>query len=563
MSSCLSEQQLRDLAAGQVDPEQAALWKTHIETCHICHEVFDEWVQNLQYAHELQDCLSPSSSVSIPSLRVSELMNFSHETSKPEDDVKDSIPGYQIIREIHRGGQGIVYLAVQESTKRKVAVKVLLEGPFAGPRSRWRFEREVKLVAALNHPNIVTIHDSGLAQGRHFYAMDYVRGLPLDDYMRFKSPSVRDTMLLFAQICEGMSHAHRRGVIHRDLKPSNVLVTDEGVPYIVDFGLAKVFDVKAGTVLATESGNLLGTLRYMAPEQTGGNPDAIDTRTDVYALGVVLYELLTDSPPYETGADLATAVKSILKVDPVRPSKRHKGLDGDLDAIVLKAMDKDPRRRYGTASELAQDVSAWLEGRPIAARSDSSFYVLYKLAYRHGFETAVIVSLLLAIGGFGTVALEAYWWGQGALAQKAQSDRATVTSNNELNLHLEKSGQVARTESLGWFLAEWQAGRTARAAQIQAALQPDSSESKAMAFLLDDSATLEQLLSKLPIEDRPLAYFVGGERACKHGRVQEALAYFDRCMQSPGNGWMKPAAKARLEQLRQDSGDGKASVSPH
>src|SRR4029079_17617688 len=179
---------------------------------------------------------------------------------------EDCIPGYDIIREIHRGGQGVVYEAVQQATRRTVAVKVLLEGPFASERARWRFEREVKLVATLRHPNIIIIHDSGIAHGHYFFAMDYVRGQPLDTHIRLAQPPLRSVVLMFREICDAVAYAHRRGVIHRDLKPSNILVTPEGAPCVLDFGLAMIISEdqqEANRAGLTVPGNLMGTLRYM------------------------------------------------------------------------------------------------------------------------------------------------------------------------------------------------------------------------------------------------------------------------------------------------------------
>lgn len=210
------------------------------------------------------------------------------ETRSPDTGLlSDAIPGYRILKEIHRGGQGVVYQAIQLSTKRKVALKVMLEGPFAGPASKRRFEREIELVGTLRHPNIVPIFDSGIAQGRFFYAMDYIRGAPLNRDAGAESRSVEDTLRLFAKVCSAIDHAHQKGIVHRDLKPSNILVDERGEPYVVDFGLAKVGGAAAdASLLVSVTGQVMGTPAYMSPEQAAGRPDEVDMRSDVYALGL-------------------------------------------------------------------------------------------------------------------------------------------------------------------------------------------------------------------------------------------------------------------------------------
>ena len=232
----------------------------------------------------------------------------------------DSFPGYHLIREIHRGGQGVVYQALQESTKRKVAVKVLREGPLAEPRERMRFEREVAILGSLSHPGLVAIHDSGQAAGHFFYVMDYIRGQPLDVYMASGERTVRETMELFAKVCDAVNAAHLKGVIHRDLKPRNILIDADGQPHVVDFGLAKVGGA-ASEQFVTVTGQFVGSLPWASPEQAEGRTEQLDIRTDVYSLGVILYELLTDALPYDvSGVVLPDAVRMICESPPRRPS---------------------------------------------------------------------------------------------------------------------------------------------------------------------------------------------------------------------------------------------------
>jgi len=295
----------------------------------------------------------------------------------------------------------------------------------------------------------------------------------------------------------------------------------------------------------------MGTVRYMSPEQTMGDPDGIDTRTDVYALGVILYELLTDIAPYPTNIELTEAIKNIREFDPCRPSKLRKEINTDLDAIVLKAMSKEPARRYLSAGELGEDLLAWLDGRPVSARSTSSFYVIRKLAFRHGFETLVVATLILIIVGFSAISLENYVRAQNALEQKATSDRAVVTMQSQQDTLLNANHYpFVRRLKLGWFLLEWREGRIDEARRIQSLTAADAPEYKAMAFLLGDSNDVDQLRAALRPKEQSLADFVVGERAAKAGRIDEAIEAFEACANTAGDDLLQQPAKARLTQLR-------------
>jgi tetratricopeptide (TPR) repeat protein len=310
---------------------------------------------------------------------------------------RDSFTGYDISEEVHRGGQAVVYRAIQMATKRKVAIKVMKEGPFAGPADKARFDREVQILGQLNHPNIVTIHDSGEAAGHFYYTMDYISGQPLDKYMAARQRSITDTLRLFAKVCDAVNAAHLRGVIHRDLKPSNIRVDAAGEPYILDFGLAKVITSDAEAPLMTMTGQFVGSLPWASPEQAEGSPSKIDLRTDVYSLGVILYQVLTGDFPYNVSGAMRDVLDRIITTEPARPSSIRHRIDNEVDTIVLKCLAKEPERRYQTAGELARDIHHYLTGEPIEAKRDSLVYMLRKHLRKYKLPVAVAAAFVVVV----------------------------------------------------------------------------------------------------------------------------------------------------------------------
>ena len=308
------------------------------------------------------------------------------------------IPGYRILREIHRGGQGVVYQAMQESTHRKVAIKVLKEGPLADLTELTRFDREVDILSRLNHPHIVAIHDRGLAAGHAFFVMDYVPGRPLDAYVAGADLSTREILELFRKMCEAVNVAHLRGVIHRDLKPGNTRIDDEGEPHILDFGLAKLTrDAASSAAPMTITGQFVGSLPWASPEQAEGQSDLVDIRTDVYSLGVILYQLLTGTFPYPVSGQMNDVVHSIVHANPIRPSMHARNLDRDVEVILLKCLEKEPERRYQSAGELARDIQRFMNEEPIEARPASSIYQLRQFARRNKIMIAAAAAVFAAL----------------------------------------------------------------------------------------------------------------------------------------------------------------------
>ena len=320
------------------------------------------------------------------------------------------VEGYKLIEEIGRGGMGVVYRALQVSTKRVVALKVMLGGPFASEIARKRFRREVELAARLQHPAIVRVLEGGDVAGQPYYAMDYVAGRRLNRYLAASQPDVRTMLSLFMRLCQVVEYAHQRGVINRDLKPANVLIDEEGNPHILDFGLAKATDqAKTDGALSTRvslPGQVMGTLSYLSPEQASGIPEQIDAHTDVYALGTMLFEALTGSLPLDTTGRASEVIQRIVETTPTRPSSLSNRVDGELETIMLKALEKEQTRRYQSAAEMADDIRRYLEGEPILARRPSSFYVLGKKLRKH--RLAVILSV--AVVALGLIGLAAGVW---------------------------------------------------------------------------------------------------------------------------------------------------------
>ncbi len=311
--------------------------------------------------------------------------NFTNELPKLE--------GYDLIEEIGRGGMGVVFEAFQQSTGRRVAVKFMIESDAAGEQARHRFEREVELVARLQHQHIVSVLDSGVNRGRYFYVLEFIEGVPLDSYLVPGECEVRKAVALIASIAEAVDYAHQRGVLHRDLKPSNILIDSRGEPHILDFGLAKAIDPasKRGVDMTLSSpGQIIGTLGYMSPEQSRGQYGQMSVRSDVYSLGALMYQVLTGTLPCPIDGPLSDVLRGIAETEPPMASTIRKGLGADIDAILFKTLEKGPHRRYATAGEFAADLHRFLKQESVMARPPSKLVNISKFILRNKAVSAVV-----------------------------------------------------------------------------------------------------------------------------------------------------------------------------
>jgi tetratricopeptide (TPR) repeat protein len=316
---------------------------------------------------------------------------------------------YADLRELQRGGQGVVYAARQLSTGREVALKVMPRGTLHTRRQEQRFEREIDLASSLAHPHVVPVFDRGVTEdGRQYFVMELIDGLAVDRHVEHERLDVPGRLELFDRICAAVAYAHRRGIIHRDLKPENLLVDGSGEPRVLDFGLAKLHtDDGERHSLVTQAGEFVGTLAFASPEQVRGDPADVDVRTDVYALGVVLYRLLTGEHPYPVGGAIGDAIEHITSTDPPRPSKRAAGLDADLDALCLTCLTKSPDDRYPSVDALRADLRNWRDDLPLQARSDRRGYVLRRTLHRYRWPLAGVAVAFVALVITTLVSLDA------------------------------------------------------------------------------------------------------------------------------------------------------------
>jgi serine/threonine-protein kinase len=326
-----------------------------------------------------------------------------------------TVAGYQILGELGRGGMGVVYKALQRGLHRLVALKMILAGHHADDKQRARFHTEAEAVARLQHPNIVQIHEVGEHEGLPYFSLEFVDGEPLDKKIAGIPQAPRLAAQMVETLARAMHFAHEQGIVHRDLKPANILMTRDGIPKIADFGLAKCLE--AADSGQTKSGTLVGTPSYMAPEQARGDVRVVGPLSDLYALGAILYELLTGRPPFQ-GASAMDTVTRVTRDDPVPPARLQPRTPLDLETICLKCLQKEPASRYADCFELAEDLHRFLTGEPIRARPVGHVERVWRWCRRNPTLAAAATAILLL---FLVVSVGSTW---AAFAIRAQKELA-------------------------------------------------------------------------------------------------------------------------------------------
>ena len=331
------------------------------------------------------------------------------------------LPGYEILAELGRGGMGVVYQARQLSLNRVVALKTLLRGPDARPREAEGFRAEALAIARLQHPHIVQVFDIGEHQGRLYFCMEYMEGGSLRSRLAGRPQPPAEAAKLVETLARAVHHAHGRGVVHRDLKPGNILLGADGSPRIADFGLAKLLDASGGT----GEGVVMGTASYMAPEQAEGNSRHAGAAVDIWALGALLYEMLTGRPPFR-GDTVTATIAQVLTAKPAPPSRLNPQTPPELDAICLRCLQKDPARRYPTAAALADDLARFPAGRPPAPAPRRSRRLLW------GAAAAVVLTLALLAATVGWRALTGWPSGDGTAAAAPHWEAFQIAQDNDV-----------------------------------------------------------------------------------------------------------------------------------
>ncbi|MCG8406080.1 MAG: serine/threonine protein kinase [Phycisphaerales bacterium] len=445
------------------------------DQAHCIQEVVNRWLKQRDAGVDIESELIEQHPDLLPELRdelqKAKMLAIAHEASLSssssealsgceaglkEDQrlLEAALTSYRIIRRIDFGGQGAVYQAVQKATNRHVAIKVLLDGPLASEIRMRRFEREVKLISRLRHQNIVTLHDSGVVNGRPYFVMEFVDGVPIDDHILYHLPTVDDCVRLFVKVCRALAYAHQRGIIHRDLKPANILIDMSGEPKLLDFGLAKALhdEFEEEVLSITTPGRVVGTLPFLSPEQVEEHEEVVDVRTDIYSLGVILYRLLSGAFPYPVDVGTTAVYKNIVHADPVSLRKRiaagdtddrcTKGdIKEDLDHIVLKALAKEKDRRYQSVLELADDLDRYLRGEAVEARADGGLYIFKKTLRRYRIHVASLCAILVVL--FVASVFSTKQW------LTAREEREEATSQREIARQVADIAQLSLDDFIG------------------------------------------------------------------------------------------------------------------
>jgi serine/threonine-protein kinase len=442
--------------------------RTPEEVCRTCPELLEPVRAGWQQVRALQaevDAIFPESA---PVDLANQDGIEPRQQSRPD---LPSICGYDVQDVLGRGGMGVVYKAWHLRLRRPVAVKMLLAGAYAQPHELKRFLREAETIAGLSHPNIVQVHEAGDVDGRPYFTMELVEGGSLFEKIAGIPQSAREAAALVASVAEAVHVAHQRGIVHRDLKPGNILLTADGTPKLTDFGVARHL---AGTAGLTQTGVPLGTPSYMAPEQAEGKSRHVGPAADTYALGAILYELLTGRAPFR--AETATeTLRQVVSQDPVPPSRLNGKVPRDLETICLKCLQKEPGKRYTTAAELAADLGRFLRHEPIRARPTGRVEHFLRWVRRRPAAAGLLaVSLLLVlVGGVGTGLLYHQW--AAAQDRQAQTDREVRWVLEQTRGPLEEAWQTQDLAKLTEVLAEGnRAMDIARSGEASAAVRQEA-----------------------------------------------------------------------------------------
>jgi serine/threonine protein kinase len=581
MGACLTQELIDRYTAGGCLAEEKLVIETHIAECENCLRQIESSRSNTNRIGK-PGPTDETKSVVKGHVRKTVVLkdDFTTKVIPPEEipqadkpdfakSLESMIEGYEIVEEMPRGGQAAVYKAIHTATKTNVAIKVLLPTLLASARARYYFEREAELIASLDHPNIVSIRDSGIIHHQYFFVMQFIEGRPLERYVRSEKLSFRETVILFNKICAAISYAHQQGIIHRDLKFANILVDQRGEPHILDFGLAKAVGLSEQApdkAVATMTGQLAGTLSTMSPEQAAGRPDLIDVRTDVYSLGIMLYHMLTGQYPYEVTGTTLQVLQNIQDVEPVRPRHINRKFDSDIEAVLLTALEKDPAKRYQSAAELKSDIENWLDGRPIRVKSISTTYLLRKIIARHRYTSTVAALLLLIIIGFAYVSFDLY-----ISTKKAKQE--TEDYARELTNQIARSRALERRSAFNMFLNAWRQNDISRAGLVFGYISEGSKEKKAARFLADSSPVADResdFRRSIPDEDSWFAEFIIGESHLKNGSRKEALEAFNHSYEafkqsskadkSGADGWILDQLEKRLKDLSSPDKSAEADI---
>ncbi len=447
--------------------------------------------------------------------------------------IGERVGAYRVKGFIGSGGMAQVYLAQQDQPRRTVALKVMKKAITSRSALR-RFAFESQILGRLHHANIAQVYGAGTHDTDEdsvpYFAMEYVpNAKPITEYARHKDLNTRDRLVLFAKVCDAVYHGHQKGIIHRDLKPGNILIDSNGEPKVIDFGVARSTDSDmAVTTVQTAVGQLIGTLQYMSPEQCDADPDDLDIRSDVYSLGVVLYELLCDQLPYDLAkAAVYEAARIIREETPARPSTINRTLRGDVETIAMKAVEKDRNRRYQSAGDLARDILRYLRNEPIDARPPSLPYQVRMFARRNkaAFGTLVAIFAVLSVG---IVAVTIAWRQTGIARDAASAQRAQAELERDRADRMFAQGHRLAKAAMGEFFTEL--GLVDLPGTLPARQLLVNYSLEYLEGIEDQAEDDTSLRIDIAWGHRRIAEMLGGERGPNLNRLEEAITHFEKAI---------------------------------